>query len=89
MVFSLLAIILVIILYPMLHKEIGRNLSKKVASFSLGMRAKKAEFVLPLILSHLYDLLIILNKSFLMIPKHDLMKLTLNPSGPGALSSSI
>ena len=89
MVFNLLAIIFVIILYPMLHKDMGQNISKELTSFSLGMRAKKAEFVLPLILSHLYDMLAILNKSFLMISQQTLMKLTLYPSGPGALSSSM
>ena len=47
MSFNLFAIILVINLYPVLHREIERNLLKMLAPFSLGIRAKKAEFVLP------------------------------------------
>ena len=47
----LFSITLAIILYPILHKEMGMNLSKEVTPFSLGMRERKAELVLPPILS--------------------------------------
>jgi len=47
MSFNLFEIILVINLYPVLHWEIGQNLLKMLVPFSLGIRVKKAEFVLP------------------------------------------
>lgn len=40
-------ITLVITLYPMLRSEIGQNLLKEFAPFSLGMRARNVEFVQP------------------------------------------
>ena len=45
--FSLEAIILVMILYPVLHKEIGLKRLKVLAPFSFGTRARKEELVLP------------------------------------------
>ena len=44
---SLLAIILVIILYPVLQRDIGLKRLKVFAPFSFGMRDKKEELVLP------------------------------------------
>ena len=56
----LLAITLVMILYPMLQSKIGLNLSKEVAPFSLGINARKVELVLPPILLQTWDLITIL-----------------------------
>lgn len=63
MVFILLAITFVISLLPMLQREIGRNLEKVLAPFSLGIRAKKAELVLPPIFWQAWDFRTILHKS--------------------------
>ena len=49
-IFILFAMNLVIILYPVLQREIGRNLEKLWAPFSLGINARKEELVLPPIL---------------------------------------
>ena len=56
----LLEITLVMILYPMLQSEIGLNLSKEVAHFSLGINARKVELVLPPILLQTWDFITIL-----------------------------
>jgi len=46
-VLSLVAKILVIILYEELQREMGQNLKKEEGRFSLGMRAKKVELLKP------------------------------------------
>ena len=45
--FSLLAMILVMILYETLQSDIGRNLLKEEGEESLGMRARNEELVGP------------------------------------------
>jgi len=89
MSFNLFAIILVINLYPVLHREIRRNLLKMLAPFSLGIRAKKAEFVLPPIFWVFWDFCTILSKSFSIIGQQTWRNLAEKPSGLGALSGSI
>jgi len=78
---SLLAIIFVTSLYHgvltslyhgVLQREIGRNLLKLLAPFSFGVKARKAELVLPPSLVHLCDFLTILNKSSLMVDQQAL-----------------
>ena len=86
---SLEAITLVIILYPVLQRKMGRNLLKLQASFYFRIRAKKAELVLPPILIHLCNFLTIFSKSCLMVVQRALKNLAVNPSGPGALSASM
>jgi hypothetical protein len=48
--FILFAITLVMILYPELQSDIGWNIEKIWAPFSLGIKARKEELVLPPIL---------------------------------------
>jgi len=73
----------------MLQREIGRNLEKVLAPFSLGIRAKKAELVLPPIFWKAWDFQTILPKSFSTICQQVCKNLVVKPSGPGALSGSM
>ena len=70
---------LVMTLYPMLHKEISLNLSKEVAPFSLGIRARKDELVLPPSLKQDWDLEIILQSLCFIFFQHALRNMAENP----------
>ena len=81
--------ILVISLYPVLHKEINLKRLKVEAPFSFGIKARNEELVLPpnLLVSCEYQ--IIFKRSILIIGQKQVKKLAVKPSGPGALSSFI
>ena len=84
--FSLVAIILVIILYPVLHNEIDLKRWKVVALFSFGIRARKEELVLPPSLLTFWEYLIIFRRLYLIIDQQLVKNIFVKPSGPGALS---
>ena len=81
--------ILVISLYPVLHKEIGLKRLKVEAPFSFGIKARNEELVLlpNLLVSCEYQ--IIFKRSIFIIDQQHVKKLAMNPSGPGALSGFI
>ena len=67
----------------MLHREMGLNLSNEITPFSLGIRARKAELVLPPILLHDWDFRTSLCTSFFTIFQQTLMNLAMKSSGTG------
>ena len=86
---SLVAMILVIIVYPVLHSEIGLNRLKAVAPFSFEINAKKDELVLPPSLLTFCEYRIIFRRSYFIIAQQQVKNLVVKPSRPGALSGFI
>lgn len=88
-ILRLVAIILVISLYPVFHNEIGLNRLNVEAPFSFRIKAWKGELVLPPNLLTSWEYLIIFKRSNLIIGQQQVKNRVVKPLGPWVLSGFI